>query len=177
MKVKLPKYVTQIQRPGGSVDMYFRRGHGPYTRLPSDINSVEFAEIYDRLMQNGSPTEPRHVLTARYQKQLESLIASKIKQARLRDTKRGKTIEISQEWAISQIQKQAYRCAVTGLPFATPNPNRTTRLNPFTPSLDRIDNAKGYTPENVRIVIAAFNLMRLDWPEAVLQSVAKAYKP
>lgn len=50
------------------------------------------------------------------------------------------------------------RCEVTGLPFDMSSPSKTSK-NPYSPSIDRIDNTKGYTKENTRIVLWQVNLM------------------
>ena len=39
----------------------------------------------------------------------------------------------------------------------------TGRFHPYAPSLDRIDPKRGYTPDNVRLVVFAINTMLLDW--------------
>lgn len=45
------------------------------------------------------------------------------------------------------------RCEITGLPFDLVGPPRS----PFVPSLDRSDNAIGYTEENVKVVVWCYN--------------------
>lgn len=50
-------------------------------------------------------------------------------------------------------------CEVTGLPFDMKPMGSASKKNPYAPSLDRIDNSKGYTVDNVRIVLWAVNLM------------------
>ncbi|GEM_PF-2421366 len=64
-------------------------------------------------------------------------------------------------------------CSATGLPltweYAGP-----TRANPWAPSIDRIDCARGYVLGNVRVVCWAFNQMRGDFPDEVVFALAKA---
>lgn len=62
-------------------------------------------------------------------------------------------------------------CAVSGLPFSS-GKNAAWRIQPFYPSLDRIDSKVGYTKDNVRLVCAAVNLALNDWGEDVLRLIA-----
>jgi hypothetical protein len=39
--------------------------------------------------------------------------------------------------------------------------------HPWAPSIDRIDNAKGYTQDNVQVVSLWWNIAKNEWPEAV----------
>lgn len=64
-------------------------------------------------------------------------------------------------------------CSATGLPLAWEY-DGATRTNPWTPSIDRIDNSKGYLPGNVRVVCGAFNTMRNEYPDDVVFALAKA---
>jgi hypothetical protein len=47
-------------------------------------------------------------------------------------------------------------CQLTGLPFDF-NPPKGKGFNPYAPSVDRIDNNKGYVAGNVRVVLWAVN--------------------
>ena len=51
---------------------------------------------------------------------------------------------------------EAGYCQLTGLPFDF-NPPKGKGFNPYAPSVDRIDNNKGYVAGNVRIVLWAVN--------------------
>ncbi len=60
-------------------------------------------------------------------------------------------------------------CQMTGIPF-----NLDGGRTWDSPSLDRIDNSKGYTPENTRVVLYAVNVMANTWGENKIVEVASA---
>ena len=64
-------------------------------------------------------------------------------------------------------------CSATGLPLTLEHEGGTTR-NPWAPSIDRLDNALGYVPGNVRVVCVLYNLARNDFPDEALLTMAKA---
>ena len=72
---------------------------------------------------------------------------------------RNKAWELSVDEAVDIFENQNGCCALTGLPLATNGP-----FNDITASLDRIDNSRGYTPDNVHWVHKAVNFMRGDMP-------------
>ncbi len=45
--------------------------------------------------------------------------------------------------------------------------------NPYSPSLDRIDNSKGYTKDNVRIISWRANALKSDATKTELQLIIK----
>lgn len=63
------------------------------------------------------------------------------------------------------------RCEVTGIPFDLA---AGAGLNPWAPSLDRANNAKGYTPDNVQVVVSAYNIAKGPWGDDVLLRLARA---
>lgn len=69
---------------------------------------------------------------------------------------------------------QGMTCSATGLPLSLEwkGPSGT---NPWAPSVDRINNSLGYVPSNVRIVCWAFNNMRGDFPDEVVETLVRAY--
>lgn len=65
-------------------------------------------------------------------------------------------------------------CEATGLPFDMGPSVNKHRANPWAPSLDRRDNSKGYTPDNVQVVCAAYNYAKNEFTPEVLLTVARA---
>lgn len=85
--------------------------------------------------------------------------------ARTRAKKRGLPCTITRDWVIGALSG---RCAATGLEFDFAS------RSPFAPSLDQIDPALGYTPENTRLVIAIFNYAKNIWTDADVTTLARA---
>lgn len=68
--------------------------------------------------------------------------------------------------------KQDGKCAVTNITFETVNPK--FRIDPFRPSLDRIDSKRGYFPDNIRFTLWIVNQGIGDYGLDVWLEVAKA---
>ena len=64
-------------------------------------------------------------------------------------------------------------CEATGLPLLL-EWKGPSGSNPWAPSVDRLDNSLGYVPGNVRIVCWAFNNMRGDFPDEVVETLVRA---
>jgi len=76
--------------------------------------------------------------------------------AKRRAKLKGLEFTITLDWIVGEIAKQDGRCAMTGIPFDYTKDERYTK-HPYSLSLDRIDNAQGYTPNNTRVVCAMYN--------------------
>jgi len=80
--------------------------------------------------------------------------------------------DLKQIWDI-----QKGLCAITGLPMEKTQALKTTRnryKNVYRASLDRIDSDLGYTRENVRMVCAHVNVMKMDLTDEQLNFWCKA---
>jgi hypothetical protein len=64
-------------------------------------------------------------------------------------------------------------CQLTGLPFDF-SPNKKKGLNPYAPSVDRIDNERGYTKDNVRVVLWAVNAALNECSDEEARPIIKA---
>lgn len=79
--------------------------------------------------------------------------------------------DLTAEQVLSLLWKAEWRCAVTATPFSLLEVG-PRRQRPFAPSIDRIDNDKGYTLENCRMVCVVTNLAMNAWGEDALRQIA-----
>jgi hypothetical protein len=84
-----------------------------------------------------------------------------------RAAKKGLPFEITREWIHERLIKGI--CEATGIPFILDE-----ETGVWSPSIDRIDPAKGYTPDNCRLVIMAFNGAKHTGTDADVLRLAEA---
>jgi len=107
-----------------------------------------------------------------YQKRGVPLLGARYYEARKRAEKAGRPFDLTPEFLSALLAAQDGKCALTGIPFEEP---RGGRNNPFVLSLDRIDSTRGYTKDNVRLVVFAMNTALGPWGENVFHQIAMAY--
>jgi hypothetical protein len=86
----------------------------------------------------------------------------------------GVVFELDLEWVIDRMKH--LRCEITGCDLDITPVSGGGRTNPFSPSLDRRDNSKGYTKDNVQVVAWFLNRMKADWPEEVVVRILRVIK-
>jgi len=64
-------------------------------------------------------------------------------------------------------------CPRTGFKFDL-NPHTSHHRNPFSPSIDRIDGAKGYAKGNIQIVCSWYNIAKNEYSDAQLLTFCQA---
>lgn len=97
-----------------------------------------------------------------------------IRAGKTRSKQRGMSHGITADYLTDLAEAQRYRCVISGIEFEQSTYWRTKRRNPFSPSIDRIDNARGYEIGNVRIVCLIVNLARSNFDDSALVKMAKA---
>jgi len=65
--------------------------------------------------------------------------------------------DVTHKWILKELNKQNLRCIETDMEFTFGTPKC-----PYKPSLDRIENNKGYEKKNLRIVTVQVNISRRD---------------
>lgn len=91
--------------------------------------------------------------------------------ARARARNKALSIELDVRSIEAMLDACDYKCPFTGIPFDL-EPHPTRQQNPYSPSLDRIDPAKGYTVSNTRVVSWVYNSMKGEGTDAELLSFA-----
>ena len=169
------KFIEIARTRHGKQVVYFRKGAGKRHRLPP-LDSIGFREAYMAAL-NGNPipyVRDRQKVADIRRQAVERALRRALPRAKRRDVLRNREHNLSIDWLLEVAERQCFRCALTGIPFYSPN-SCTSAKNPFAPSIDRIDCTKGYTTSNVRLVVFAVNAMLMDWGEPVFKKVAEAY--
>lgn len=130
----------------------------------------------------------------RYQKTEKGKLAAKRHYQKFSQTERGKAKQIlshmktnsknrghhwdSSWWSLDKIADiiKHEKCAVTGLSFTVGGLTGTGKRNPFNASPDRIDNTKGYEPDNVQWVVFIYNLMKNNFNDEDIVLFVEALK-
>lgn len=133
-------------------------------------NRKHYAKNRDRLLEKAKKNKAaRRKKDGDHERRLEEARRIRIKStweghtswllrtARHRANRKGIPCQITEQWILAQLEQQNYRCCMSGVQLDL-QPARA--YYPFQPSLDRIDNSKGYTYKNTRIVCLMFNLAR-----------------
>lgn len=78
-----------------------------------------------------------------------------VRSAQLRATERGLPCTVTAEWVLERLRGGV--CEATGIQFDIRDGGGRNLRRSFCPSLDRIDPAQGYTPENTAVVCWIYN--------------------
>lgn len=122
--------------------------------------------ISDRRVKNYRRTDDFSYLSAR-------MMISAKGRAKLK----GLDFDLTADWIEERIA--AGSCEVTGIKFdVSQDTRRNKSRNPWMPSLDRIDNTKGYTKDNVQVVVWLYNAAKGEFSrEEFMTLVAALAKP
>lgn len=85
---------------------------------------------------------------------------------------RGISFELTFADVEAMWRRSRGKCEATGIPL---NILGKWRRRPYAPSIDRIDNSRGYLMENCRLVCVAINLAMNEWGDEVFEAIAKGW--
>lgn len=171
----MAKHFHTTIKPNGRRYYYFRppsnlqwRYGKSLIRLSDDLETAlrESDELFNgaKVVDDRPPT-----------KQERSAARRMLNNATGRAGKRRMAVDLDIPSIIDMMRAQQFRCCITLLPFDLNwRVGRSAKRNAYAPSLDRRDNAKGYTKENCRIVLAAVNYAMNEWGLETYLEVAKA---
>lgn len=93
--------------------------------------------------------------------------------ARRRAIKRDIEFTLTKEWILKRLERGV--CEVSGLPFEYAMMGEKVTVGmPRSPSLDRIDSKRGYTPNNTRVVVWQVNLALADHGDDAFLEMCRA---
>lgn len=119
-------------------------------------------ENFKRYAAENQPRLRHREAERRLNKRAMVMVAS----TRTRARKRGFDFDLDQYIPELQSRVDAGFCEVTGQPFDLSSGRKFN-----SPSFDRVDCSRGYTYDNVRVVLNLVNVALGDWGEDVLRSV------
>lgn len=164
------KHVHAYPDRHGKQRIYYRR-KGVRATLPTNGTKDEcLAAYYAAAAGTGAPKVRRMPLVSA---DFEVCVNRILLATAARSRERGWESNLTALWLREEMARLSYRCEVTRLPFS---PARTGNgRNPFAPSADRKDNSKGYTTDNVRLVLASVNIALSDWGDRHFDQMCRAY--
>jgi hypothetical protein len=148
---------------GGKLYKYHRQTR---LKLPAHLpeNSPQFIEEWAAAERMAAELEAANRET--------SPLRAVLRRAKERSIRRRYEFNLDAVWFVKKIKSQRMRCALSGMRFDYDKEHNGKM--PRAPSIDRIDCAKGYTPENCRIVCSIVNLARLDWSDQTFLEMCEA---
>lgn len=164
------KYLSNDPDRNGNARTYLRRPGARKIRLFSEVGTPEFIAEYGAAMRGERPAPPRK--RDPVEGRIEVLAEAAVLRARKRAYEHRRTFGLTVEDSLQLLRRQSYRCAVSGLKFRAPD--APGFREPYAPSLDRINSALGYDPDNTRWVLTAVNIALSDWGEDQLVQIAAA---
>lgn len=112
----------------------------------------------------------------KYRTSIRGRMYDLLESARGRAKNKSLSIDIDLDFLISLYEIQQGKCKLTNLEFKLErNENKKREVNPYSPSIDRIDSKKGYTKENVRLVCTIVNLSLNNFGESIFKIMCQAY--
>lgn len=162
------KYVHRIQCSRGDFVYMYRRG-GDRIRIGRSSDDLEVLEAaYERAALTFASLRLREGGGVK-----SSPIWAMLRNATVRSKRAGREHSLTSAALWLLLSKQRFRCALTDIPFDVA-PRGHNIVRPFAPSIDRIDNTKGYTLDNVRIVCTIANMARNTFSDDDFYTMCKA---
>lgn len=137
--------------------------HRVYANAHYERSKHRYAET--RRTYSFMNKKAQNLRSLRYYESVEGRSRTLLHGVKRRSRQRGWHVGIDLEFIKSRIE--AGYCEVTGIPFDLLQ-STTTKKNSYSPSIDRIDATKPYTPDNSRIVIWQFNMMKAEMSDGEL---------
>lgn len=104
----------------------------------------------------------------------EGKLKKLVARAKQLSNKKGLDFDLDNEFVFDLWKEQEGTCKRTGLPLDVKSGTIQVR-NRMGPSLDRVDNTKGYTRENVELVCAQYNAGKAAYTPEEFAEICRAF--
>ena len=179
MKEPLPPGVSAYRDRHGKTRYRFRRKGLPAQEIPCAPGDPRFDELCRAAAQGIARTRPLKVRAARikaYRLEIKDRCVDAVTRAKWRAREFNIPFGLDRDEVLAILDKQDWRCAVSGIEFDLQRTNGNGRANPFGPSIDRIIPADGYRAGNIRIVCNIVNFAMNEWGLAPLTRLVEQMK-
>ncbi len=116
----------------------------------------------------------RHLTDKIYRATLNGKISSLLKSTKFRAKRFNLPYELDRNWLLEKFRSGHFKCEKTGVNFTFDKPLKGYSRNPYSPSLDRVIPKLGYTKENTKLVITAYNIAKNQWTLNHFRYIARA---
>jgi hypothetical protein len=93
--------------------------------------------------------------------------------ARVRAHKNALDFTLTVEWVREKVM--AGHCELSGIPFDFSEIGKKSNAKPYSPSIDKINSHRGYTPDNCRVICWALNSAFGHWGEEEFVKIFTSY--
>lgn len=168
------RYVVRHHKGGGY--WYWQRRGFPLVRLPDDESERRARAT---TLNANADKKKLHIAAGRRATMTSTIGIDEaywrtfFMTCRTVASRRGLSFGLTPDDLTSLVERSQGACEVSGIPFSLDRAAlNKAKVNPWAPSLDRIDCAAGYAVGNVRLVCTAVNLALRDWGLPVLERIA-----
>lgn len=101
------------------------------------------------------------------------ILKNSLKRIKKRAINNNLDFNLTYDYLYEKLILQDYKCAVTGIKFKMSSGFGLKERSPWSISIDRIDNKKGYILENIRLVCLIYNLSKSSWTDNDVKEFAE----
>ncbi len=105
---------------------------------------------------------------------LTSHLASRAQSDRIKE-RTGQDCELDRAFIAELLEKQDGKCVLSGMKMLADQDSSVGSRGYMKPSVDRVDSRKGYTKDNVRLILSCLNQAKGPWTDAELLRMAEAW--
>jgi hypothetical protein len=134
-------------------------------KCKSDKENSRFYSGHEHCISCHLKNRPEDIFSS---SQKNNIIRKTFTRPKKRATDKSIEFTITREWLNEKLLTG--RCEQTNKEFVF------ERNSPYIPSIDRIDNSKGYTPENCQLVTVMYNFAKNKWSDETVREMFNSLK-